>query len=380
MMKAMAVVESRPTLRALPVPAPVIAGMLWLPLGWFVVLQSVNILPDRYFFDHVKLLEAIYYPDAPTGLSFARTALLYRVMYPFGVPDRVIVGLVNYTIVITLVVACMMSAPITRRLRDYVWLTSWCILAALYVGMLSKEVFTIAVAALVVLMLRTGRAIGVAAAIAVVVLYGVGVRRYWLAIPFYAAAIWALAASRPRFLAKVAGFIAVLALASTAVHVLTGVYITDARTVMNITRLEASNVASMVLNPLPNSSAVTDVANHLWAWINFLLPIRLLSSGVPQQMAFAVWQMLNVAAVATALVRARRWLPKRTHCAMASFVIAVTLVLAAFDGDFGSYNRHQITLLPVVAFILGVGDGRVQAEGLRSVATPSPGRGPGTVS
>jgi hypothetical protein len=335
------------------VPAPIVAGIAWLIGGWAVVYLIGDALPDRYFFDHLTLLDMVHRPYIDGGGSFGATALLYRSMYPFGVPNRVLVGFVNHTIVVALLVGCMMASSGARRAGDYVWLTTWCLIAAIFVGMLSKEVFTITVSAIVVLALARGGRVGWLVAAGVIFLYGLGVRTYWVAVMMYTGTIFIVAASRKTIPGTVAAFLLVLLLGSTAVHLMTGVYLTDARIVMNIVRLDSPNVASMVLNPLPNSSVVTDVFNHLWAWGNFLLPVKPLVSGVPQQMGFAVWQMANVVIVIGALKRARSWMPRPTLYALTSFILGLTLVLAAFDGDFGSYARHQIALIPVVGFILG---------------------------
>jgi hypothetical protein len=346
--------DERATAPALDLPTPAVAGLFWILLGSVVIAYSVDILPARYFLDHFKLLEAIHSPHTPTVRSFEQTAALYRLIYPLGVPDRVVVGILNYTAVVVLLIICMLRAPNTRRVRDYAWLTSWCLLASLYVGMLSKEVFTIALAALVVILISKptlGRALSALAAIA---LYGLGVRQYWLAVPLYAMAIYWVVLPRPSLPKQILAFVAVLGSASLAVRIGTGLYLTDARIVMNIVRLESPDVASMVLNPLPNTSIITDVANHIWAWVNFLVPVRLLRSGVTQQIAFAVWQVTNMLLVVAALRRARGGLPREAWMAIVSFTVAVTIVLAAFDGDFGTYNRHQITLLPILGFVCGI--------------------------
>jgi len=238
-------------------------------------------------------------------------------------------------------------------------------MAAIFVGMLSKELFTIVVAAAVALGLSRNTITGWVIAVGALVAYALGVRLYWLATLAYAVGLGVLVGPRRTLAAKLAAALLLVVVASAALHIVTGFYLTDVRIVMNVTRIDDPNVVSMVLNPLANTSVITDVVNHFWAWLNFVLPVRLLASAVPQQVAFAVWQIANLPIIGIALWRARTWLPRNVQWALASFVVAVTIVLAAFDGDFGTYTRHQIMLLPVVGFILGVP--QVQGEEPSSV-------------
>jgi hypothetical protein len=193
----------------------------------------------------------------------------------------------------------------------------------------------------------------VAVMTAIVVVYSLLFRKYWVAIGGLAAALIVVRHRRwlpfHGALAALVIFVGVL----VAYHVATGLYLTEWRSILTENRdldLFSDTAFSNTFNP--PTSLPADVANAMIALVKLLLPYTMLSSGKVQHLAFAAWEVVNVAVFAV-LIR-RIWRDDASSARLvfaAAWVVAFTLMQSTFEPDYGTFLRHQATLLPMLVYI-----------------------------
>jgi hypothetical protein len=135
-------------------------------------------------------------------------------------------------------------------------------------------------------------------------------------------------------------------------HLATGEYLTDWRNILTEGRDLDLFSDTAFSNPLPATSLAADFANAMLALLRLLVPYTMLASGKVQHLAFAAWELVNVAVFVVLLARAWRRDGASARLVFASaWVIAFTLTQSTFEPDYGTFLRHQTTLLPMLAFI-----------------------------
>lgn len=330
--------------------------------GLFVITLAPFVAPERYFRDSSLVTAMIESGVEQWRGSFEGTAMLYSRLTAGNVLPRPVIGSFNFMCALTVLLLVHRSAGGGWSVRVFFHLSVWVALLALFVGMYSKETFTFMLTASVLLLVartNVGRFVLVATLFA---LYGAFVREYWLLIFAYFVA-FAVAFSVPLSLrARLTLAVVVVAAASIGFWTVTGTYLTDTRVLMNLGREGSPDVRTMTFNLLANNSPVHDVANQLVAWGGFMFPVRLVAMGAPQHVAFAAWQLTSVGVVVASVRRIRRAVAtmpskaarvaRRRVRLLVAFLLAFTFAHAAFEGDFGSYARHQIALLPLILYLM----------------------------
>jgi hypothetical protein len=135
-------------------------------------------------------------------------------------------------------------------------------------------------------------------------------------------------------------------------YLVTGTYLTDARVVLAADRELDLFSDSAFPNHVVNENLLDDVLNAFYALLRLLLPFPLLAVGKLQYVAFVVWEILNVALFAALF--ARVWRRADTDACTefaAAWMLAFTLTQAIFESDYGTFLRHQTTLLPALALL-----------------------------
>jgi len=135
-------------------------------------------------------------------------------------------------------------------------------------------------------------------------------------------------------------------------HVATGLYLTDARATLTAGRDIDAFSDTVFLNLFENGSLATDIANALYGFARLLVPVSLVGSGKLEHLVFIGWQLLNVGVFVLAMRRVW-WNPRldpRTEFA-AAWILAFLLTQGIFEPDYGTFLRHQTTLLPAFALL-----------------------------
>lgn len=337
-----------------------LAFLLYYLCGLFIVVVAESVLPEKYFIDSNRIVERIISGDVGLGSSDLATAALYRTLTLGAVPPRWIIGAINYTVAIALLLAVYRVANVKWSYRPLIIFAIWCMLVAIYLGAYSKELFTFVLSGVVIWYIHRPSVRRFVVAMALLLAYGLAVRQYWLLILAFAVSCYVVIRLQVHVIAKIAAISVILMIMSVGVKVATGMYLTDLRILLTAPRVGSPDAVTIVFNAVANTSTLTDVINLLIAWASFMVPLSLFRTAAPQHIMFAIWQIVNVTIVFMYYLRLRRkkvWagLPSvdRKKLAMiGSYLLAVTLVHAGFEGDYGSYVRHQISVVPVLLYFL----------------------------
>ena len=236
----------------------------------------------------------------------------------------------------------------------------WLLVAAVYLGMYSKEIFTFLLSAGVVWYCQSRKLTVLVVLTLLFVFYGIFVRKYWILIGCECALFYAIYSLPLRLITR--GAITALALVTVSFlfNELQGQYLTDTRELMTAGRIGDVDSKTIVFNSFMNVSPLHDFANNLASWFRFLVPVTVLRFGGIQHVAFGLWQTFNCGLLVGMFWRMRmlRSIGKESNCAVrnlrlaVAYLFAFTYVHAAFDGDFGSYLRHQTAALPVYFYMI----------------------------
>jgi hypothetical protein len=191
--------------------------------------------------------------------------------------------------------------------------------------------------------------------IAMVVLvagYSLLFRKYWIVVGGLAAAFILVRQLRLTPLWDIVAILSIFFLLLVSYFLATGEYLTGWRNILTEGRdLDLFSDTAFV-NAYPLTSVWLDFVNAMVALAHLLVPYSMLASGKLQHVAFAAWELANVVVFGILVARAwrRRDAPARLVFA-AAWVIAFTLTQSTFEPDYGTFLRHQTTLLPLLAFI-----------------------------
>ncbi|HVE48919.1 MAG TPA: hypothetical protein VNG69_04785 [Casimicrobiaceae bacterium] len=326
---------------------------LMLPIGIALIAILPRVLPPQYFFDAESIREHI--ATAATGFvlgeSFANTAYLYRVLGIGDAPRSAayVTYLAAWTAVLIALALSNNGGRFVLLLPFFVWHT---ILVA-FTGMYSKEVHAMPALALLLVLAGDRFTLTRVVTMAVIVIgYSLLFRKYWGVVGALAAAFIIV---RHRRILPLPGGVAMLGIffaMLVAYHIATGEYLTDWRNTLTEGRDLDLFSDTAFANALPPTSLLADFGNAMVALVQLLLPVNMLVSGKLQHAAFALWEILNV--VVFGVLIARVWRSDHASARLvfaAAWVVAFTLTQSTFEPDYGTFLRHQATLLPLLAYI-----------------------------
>jgi hypothetical protein len=142
---------------------------------------------------------------------------------------------------------------------------------------------------------------------------------------------------------------------SYAANEFAGLWLSDGRTVVADAREGDPEASTMFLNPIQNTSPLTDLANTAAGWLMLIFPAYLLLLGAFQHVLFALFQFANT----LLFIRVARAIPppraQRTAWQPAVaciWCVAYTIVQGIFEPDYGSFVKHEANLLPMFFYLL----------------------------
>lgn len=325
-------------------------------LGALVVRQ---VLPEQFLRDDGHLQLAMrggaLFTDAE---SFQDLALLYqRIGLEGAAPLAGLLGLAMFTLAV-------FAAAGWDRLRDLPVL-SLGVIAALfvpalaYLGQYSKELVTLAVV-LVVVLLPAGRsrAAVIAGEVAVVgacLAYGATLRPYWLIIGGVYIGWRVLLPRTGNPLALLAGAALCFAVLQPAFHAVLGHGLQGARDWSNAERAD-TEVHTLIQSIAPDAQGALGVGAALLMVVAMVLPWTLFLSGSPFHLASgiaisAVWLLVLVPVARGALVTPGGGPHRIRATRAAALMLAFLIAQALFEPDYGSALKHLTPLLPLVLLI-----------------------------
>jgi hypothetical protein len=328
---------------------------LMLPVGLAIVLVLPAVLPEQYLFDAQFIREHIAQMSGAgafaLGESFGNTAYLYVVLGIGASP--LAAAYATYLAAWVSVLVALQLAGSGGRFWLIVPFFVWHLILVVFTGMHSKEVH--AMPAMALLLVLAGERFSLARVVAmalVVAAYSLLFRKYWGIAGALAAAFVIV---RHRRLLPLPGGIAMLGIffcLLASYHFATGDYLTDWRGILTEGRDLDLFSDTAFTNAFSATSLATDFANAMIALVRLLLPVQMIGSGKLQHLGFALWEIANVVVFAVLIARAWRRDDSSARLVFAcAWVVAFTLTQSTFEPDYGTFLRHQATLLPMLAYI-----------------------------
>ena len=329
--------------------AAVLSGFL---LGLIITLAREHIVPEHYTYDSQKI-QAIAQGITPGygDSTFENVANVYRFLGLADSPDFVaILGFCLASLVIVLAVWRVGRAA-GGPLSFVVILASF-VLAAVYLGNYSKDLFVLPVIAIV--LLASKRWWGDVVILSSIAGYAVLFRQYWLIVG--AAYLVFRLVTRSRIQAKYLLPLGALGavLVGIGLYLVVGVDPDHFRSIVNQTRSVEANteIVSFVGWAQPFGGLV----NVLISYVALIIPLPLLFTAgwkyIPVVAAFALFWL------PTLLKTWKLTSPRLASDASAvplrravSVAFAFLLTQSLFEPDYGSALRHLTPILPLIIFI-----------------------------
>lgn len=327
-----------------------------LIIGILMVILSHIVLPEKFFSDGYAIGALI---DSATSLiafdSFNTTALVYRKIGFISNTNLLLEGIIVFVVSF---VASFKSIKLLRLNNIYLFIFffGWVILMSIYLGQLSKEFLAILVFSFLLTLSQLNHRLFMPLLILIFLIVSYYFRIYYviilgLIILFYIADTFESQKFRILFIAF--GILTLFLLANFK-----GIYLTEARTTVNIYRLGSLNAQSIISNPLQNSSIFTDLFNAIYAFLNLLLPVSLILKFQIRYLIFILWELINII-LFLKIVKYTKYMKlhvrERKQVKFSIYlIVAFTMTQALFEPDYGSFLKHQLDLLPVFLYIVAI--------------------------
>lgn len=331
--------------------------------GMVLVIFRDSFLPSRFFLDGDFIRDvARGYAVVVADDSFRSVAEIYRF---FGLADLpTLASLLGFGFGAAIIWCArfrFVKVPTVRVTMAFVLAM---LMAAVYLGYYSKDVFVLPVV-LVFLLSGRGRFADILL-IASAVLYAIEFRGYWLLIAaLYIGFLIVLHRSRRKLPAAVAGAIVTLVIAGLVLPLVFHIDATHYRDVVNVDR-EGIADAATVISPLVNSRSIPGgILNLLAAFVGFIVPVPLLALGgayyaVISLLFAVIWITVGLAirGISSSQLPARGGpsFGERGAALLAAFLVTQSL----FEPDYGSALRHLTPLLVVAAALIAFVDGQAE--------------------
>lgn len=302
-------------------------------------------LPAQFVRDDGHIRRAILDPHTTDAASFRTIAQLYRTLgLAEAAPLAALLG-------VGVFVVAVFAAIGWQDLGRLTWvgpllLAGACGVAVVYLGQFSKELVTVSVAAIVLLLPRT--LLGEAGVVLVCLLHGLLLRPYWVLIALLYVAVRLLRHHRAHPLLLVAALVAGYAALGIAFSLVLGGGLESQREWMNAERAGTA-VDTLIVGPFPEATGMLSVLSVLTVLSMLLLPLPLLASGEVEHIAAAVLLATVWVLVLREMLRRNQAPALSTPNAprAACLLLAVVTVQALFEPDYGSYLKHLAGLMPL---------------------------------
>jgi len=342
--------------------------------GLLGLFAGQQVLPDKYFNDS-RTIWRFMFSDQSLGFfdSYANTARFFNVIGLRFVDSPLFQGLICYTIAFFCLhsIYKLVKVPVSKGI--FVFLLIWNVPFVIYMGQLSKDLIVVMILALQLHLIHRKRKGHVFSVIVLTALYALFFRHYWIIILYISAIFFLMITkdfnllgikfqrtrilfgkyfmklSRPIKYSLLIFGIIVLQFAAY----LNSIYLTDARTRVNLARLGDPEAVTLINNLLPNQSVFTDLVNWISGWLRLLIPVEVMRHGGLQHVAFSILHIVTISAFLLMV----RFLKKSGQGNRAvdwsiAWLISFSFVQGIFEPDFGSYLKHETALLPMFLYLM----------------------------
>lgn len=331
--------------------------------GIIVIFLSKYILPEKYFYDSNTIANFLNFNGPLLSFdSYVNTARFYK-LFGFGsYPSSFAAGIFNYMVFFFFVVQIIRIGKYRISDIPFIFMLVWNIPVAVYLGQFSKEIISIIVIGIQILLVHYKIRYYKTLLVLITLIYSIFFRVYWvivlyLSVLFFLVFNKGIDISKKSFLkiGKVTSscllYIGIFVL-FLAVTLIMNRFITDARTMVNIDRINSPDALTIVQNAFMNTNFMTDMLNWIIGWIILLFPFNLfLVSGI-SSLFFIIWNIINVLIFIIILNKIRRQKIRNIQMSWAiAWVISFSMVQGMFEPDYGSFFKHEIVILPYFLYI-----------------------------
>lgn len=344
--------EAGPMVRSRPVWSD-LAVIFGFVLGLAVTLARGVVVPANYNFDSQKI-QAIALGAIPSfgDDSFKNVALVYRFLHLSNASTAVaLCGYLLGSAVIVLSIWRSGNRAETGFRESLLILISF-VLVAIYLSQYSKDVFVLPIVAAVLLL--PSRLWGDVAIVAIVALYAVYFRQYWLLVGvgfiLYRATTRRPVRVRLLILWGVLGAIGV----GVSLALILGLPVDHFRSVVNETR--SVGAMSQIEPFLTSGSVIAGYVNVILTYFALIVPLPLLTTaGFSYLPIVALFAFIWLSTL-FALKRQGAWVNvdhrRGTTLSRAiSVIFSFLLTQALFEPDYGSALKHLTPLIPLILFV-----------------------------
>jgi hypothetical protein len=337
-----------------------------------------NFLDDKFTLDAIWIQSTLNIPDASLDPDdpFRNTAFVYRVLGLAEVPDVAAMAAIAVFGVALLAAVRWSELPYLTPV-GLAAISVCYLLALIYLAQYSKEFVSLVLVALVLLLPR-GR-IPEVVLVAAMVGYAITIRPYWgIVVILYV--VGRILLPRVRGLVPVLVFVMIsYGCLQVVFNTYLGEPLSFSRTAVNDLRADINiSVGSLIVDFLPDQVGLQWL-NAFLVFLSLLLPWPLIVGGSPAYVVMAVvlgflwglvaWSILQIqrerAAVrggrdAQSARRAPRGEARRALLSertprperAVALLLALVIVQAIFERDYGSYVKHMVPALPLFLALL----------------------------
>ncbi|MGK9148833.1 hypothetical protein KXS11_14485 [Plantibacter flavus] len=324
-----------------------------LALAWVAAGQPG--LPHYFANDEQTIIAVATGGFTDADDSFQRIAGFYRAL---GLADNrllaPLLGLGSYLAVLAMSISGRFSA--TARWGDWAIIVSCVALGAIYQGAYTKDLFTLAVVAVILLRRSRGFVSEVLPVVAMLV-YAANFRSYWFVVAVAYVVLRLTLSLRRGWIVTLAMILMIYAALAVVFPAALGVDLDHYRLSVNEFR-STEGVNTLIERFLDGSGPVFGFINSLLIFASFLVPLPLMLKGGALYLIVAVLLIAMWASVVvTVSVVRRRQAPGTAALTpfqnrLLAAVMALLLVQSIFEPDYGSFLRHLTPMLPVVVCLI----------------------------
>jgi hypothetical protein len=323
---------------------PQLIALAWIPLCFAFASVNQQFLPDKYFADSQHIDSLALVASGPSSDAFITMAWIYRSLGAFDFPEAT--QLITLGLFFVLLFRCVGWMDVSRFGVIEVALFCFCgAEASIYLAQYSKESMVVLMVLALAVMPR--RVPGDLIFIVLVCGYAYSIREYWYVVAgLYVAFRLLLRAKKARWI-PLCVVIAMLIIAF-GTYAFLGVNLSYFRDV--VAQTNSLYAQSAIQDYIPVGGPVGGAANGLCSLVLFIIPIPLFLAPTPLYLAFAV--LITVLWISVFLVVGKGtrlgWFASDVRLARAvSLLLAMLIVQAIFEPDYGSYIKHLTPLLPL---------------------------------
>lgn len=337
--------------------------LLWVGCTIFAFVAQA-VLPAEFYYDGFFIESiAVGLPLVEPDQAFATTGFLYKFLGLTA--DPVLPSIFGMLVAAALTAAAFRGPTRSVPLAAVVLSAASLLLFTVYFSWYTKETFAAVAVLAALLLMRTN--VSRFYVVAPIMLYGLGLRSYWLIIG--ALYIGFLVVERFRTLRwwRIATWVSLALVGATVGYAVAfDASLQSIREQVNQARgtLETSTLISA---EFPSGSLVTDVLNAILVLVELIVPFPLLRTGSPVHAVYALaiaglWALFALVAAplrnlpahdltdvsgrSDELERSRREALSCTY-----LLVSLVTVLAIFEPDYGSYLRHLASFIPLMTLL-----------------------------